>query len=269
MRETNRLLAYTAVAVLLIVGFSFLAFSSYLNPKLEARDRAVTNLHQEDQLVTQLEAERAELEKEQAARTTTSTDLQRRLPVVSLTDQFLMDINMAEEVAGVRMMNLTMDKDEPVHDMLETSSTPATIEHTETVVVVEEDEELDVESGEEQDPIEEIEEERVLVPGEWKGEPIEGMYKQTAHMDVRVDTYDHLVRFLHELDHLTRITNVESVYFSKEDTTDGRMIVDGEDHLDFHVIVSTYYYPELTDLEHEAPKGDYPPFEDRDQPFLD
>ncbi|MBM7098000.1 hypothetical protein JSY36_19960 [Bacillus sp. H-16] len=258
MMSTNRLLIYSLVAGVAVIAFCVLAFTSFLSPKLEARDTTVMNVYQEEQMIKQLEAEKSAMIQEQAGRTVTSTELQRRLPVVPLTDQFIMDINMAEEVSGVRMMNMTMEKEETVYEMLEMSSPPA----------VEEDVEVTRDEEEEEESVTE-EDERDLVGDEWRGDEIEGMYKQTAAMDVRVDTYAHLVRFLDELDNLTRIAKIESVYFTREDTDDERMIIDGEDHLDFHVVVSTYYYPPLSDLEHEAPKADYPSYEDRDQPFLD
>ncbi|TMW71592.1 hypothetical protein [Alteribacter natronophilus] len=274
MDNTRRLLSYTAAAAGLLLIVLAAAYFLYLQPKLSEREAVMADLYEEESRIEHLEEERADKRAEREGHTASSTPLQRELPVVPLADQFLLDINRSEEISGVRVMNLTMESEAPVYEVLGSSVTP------EGEIVEQETDNTDTrdpEDGDSDDPLEDgsvtTEEERDFVGGEWRGEEREGMYKQTATMDVRVDTYDHLIRFLGELDHLTRIMNIETVYFSKDESadeeTEDRMIIDGEDLLDFQVVVSSYYYPALGELEQEAPKTDYPIYEDRDQPFID
>ncbi|UCZ52093.1 hypothetical protein LGQ02_14725 [Bacillus shivajii] len=248
-----------AVFLLLLVAFTYFL---YLSPKIDERNRAISNVSQEQELVSQLEETQREEARERQRQTGQSTDLQRRLPVVPLTDQFLLDLNRAEELANVRMMELVLTNDQPVHE----------------VIVMSSPERIGDPDGEEEETREArgltAQLESYLEPeteGEgvaWIGDVIDGLYKQQANIIVKVDTYDHLIRFLDELDSLVRLLNIEEVHFSREDMSDD-MIVDGEDALFYQVIASSYYYPPLTDLEHEAPRVDYPPMEGRDQPFTD
>ncbi|WP_096435951.1 hypothetical protein [Alteribacter populi] len=265
MNHTKRRLLYTAASTVAVLLLFLVAYLFYLEPRLKEHQVLTDQKYEEEQLISQLEEEKQATIEENERRLETSTALQRKLPVIPLTDQFLLDVNMAEEVSGVRIMDLTLDKDEAVHKRLATEGTRDEADQTDN---------QENEGGAEDDGTDEntsitIGPERDLVEDEWRGDQIEAMYKQTATMDVRVDTYAHLVNFLDELDRLTRVVNIEYVYFKKEEDDEERMIVDGEDRLDFQVVASSYYYPPLVDLESEAPKMDYPSIDEREQPFLE
>ncbi|PYZ97334.1 hypothetical protein CR205_01650 [Alteribacter lacisalsi] len=286
MGHSTRLLPFTLAASFVLFAVLAAAYMFYVQPKQTERETMAADIEEEEQQIAHLRVERTELQEQRDSHTSSSTPLQRELPVVSLTDQFLLDINMSEEIAGVRVMNLSMESSAPVYEVLgggittDSGADGDVPDPAEANIVEEETDDTDTrdpEDGDSDEPLEEgsvtKEEERDFVDGEWRGAEYDGMYKQTATMDVRVDTYDHLIRFLAELDQMTRIMNIETIYFTKDEDADSdtedRMIIDGEDLLDFQVVVSSYYYPALADLKEEAPRADYPIYEDRDQPFLD
>lgn len=215
----------------------------YLSPIIDKRNYTISNVAQEEQVVQQLAERKRKLEEEREQQQGQTTELQYKLPVVPLTDQFLLDINRAEELANVRIVELVMNDDLPVYQAPETAS----------LNIIEEDNSVEETSDE----------------GVSDSEVIDAdLYKQQANIVVKVNTYDSLSRFIEELDSLIRITNVEELYFTREDRTED-IIIDGEDALFYQLVVSSYYFPAIEHLEHEAPKVEYPTMEERDQPFSD
>lgn len=295
--------------ILLIGGTSFLIltvlvilFFQLVTPHIDARVEAEQQLEQEEVLIAQLERQVREEQEEAAAHPETSTEQQRRLPVVRMTDQFLLDLSMAEELSGTRILDIEMTYDHPVYryetidilpqaEMPEEESDAGDVreeeEETEQEVEVEAEAEVDEENGTNvevdveteapADSEEEIpsnnEEERTeaaetgeRTAGALQAEVIEGMRKQTATVELNVNNYAALSLFLEELDGLRREVNVESVLFMGEEED---RIFDGETDIFYEVQVSSFYYPDLEELEHETPVADYPEEESSTSPFLD
>ncbi|CAM3823578.1 hypothetical protein [Alkalicoccus chagannorensis] len=268
-------------AVLVAVGLLFLYFQM-IQPELDEREATEEELESETQYAAELEAQLEEEMEEAAERSDLTTEHQRRLPVVRLTDQFLLDLSMAEELSEVRIMDIDMTYDQPVYtyettEVSDSSDPPAARTDIDDVreEEPEEDEELvgtdddvDAEDTEIESDLEDREEETADADeaerGAVQGDEIDGVRRQTALIELKVNTYDHLSGFLEEVDALVRDVNIDSILFLGQDSD---RIFDGESDIFFEVEVSSYYYPELEELEPEAPIVDYPEDEDRDSPF--
>jgi type IV pilus assembly protein PilO len=271
----------TAAAVLILAAL-LLIFFTVVQPRMTAQETVETNLAEEEERIALLEEETAEAAAEAAEEEETSTERQERLPVIRQTDQFLLDIGMAEEIAGVRIRDIQMEYDQPVYTyevVNVTSGEPmASEDEAETGVEVEtpeaenEDPAEDPVDTEAAEPAEEREIDPLDMPaGALQDEPISGVQKQTAIVELHTNSYESLSAFLFELDSLTREVNVDSVLFLREDeeaeNIEESRIFEGQTNIVYEVHVSSFYYPELDHLEHEAPLVDYPDEEDRQNPF--
>ncbi|PRO64897.1 hypothetical protein [Alkalicoccus urumqiensis] len=266
--------------VLLLVVLSLTAvYFNTVHPEWTGAADAEEAAETEDAYIQELEGQLREAE-EEASGMASTTDLQRRLPVVRQTDQFLMDISMAEELADIRIMDIYMDYDQPVYAYETVEVGPSTgaedqgesiddvrreeIEEDEELTATDDDvelEDVDLESDLED---REVETDETLPDGAVQEEPLNGVRKQTAVIELKVNTYEHLERFLAELDALERYTNIESILFLGQDED---RIFDGQSDIFFEVQVSSFYYPAREDLEPEAPVRDYPETPDRESPF--
>ena len=78
-------------------------------------------------------------------------------------------------------------------------------------------------------------------------------------------SYNELVVFLESILSMQRISNVDSLTFSgNEEITSIEQEV-GE--LDYQLVVSTFYYPSLTDLQDDIPVMETPKPSGKDDPF--
>ncbi|QKS71853.1 hypothetical protein FLK61_34870 [Paenalkalicoccus suaedae] len=285
------------LAVVIIIAL-IAVFFVQIQPAREASATLTTQVDQERELIAQLEDQVEEQTLEAATRDDRSTELQRRLPVVKQTDQFILDINRAEEVSGVRVQDMLMAYDLPVYayetigpalrtDIEDPASTAVDVrvddeENEENEESVNNTSESANETADENNELTDTEEqpvvddeaiiERQLEAGEElprgavQQGPIDGVLKQTATITLHVNNYESLSTFLQQLENSVRILNTESIVFLGEEED---RIFDGETNIFYEVQVSSFYYPELEEeLESEAPIIDYREQEEREQPFL-
>lgn len=296
MREKQKQILLVGGTSFLILAVLVILFFQLVMPHIQAQEEAGQQLEEEKIYIGQMERQVQAEQEEAEAHPETSTEQQRRLPVVRLTDQFLLDLSMAEELSGARILDLDMTYEHPVYRYETVDITPLEDlpEDGEDIDEVREEEEaLDQENENDsvteepaneantdgnnnEDNNEEIatssdlEERDAETDGEpqagaLQGEAIEGMRKQTAVIELEVNNYASLYLFLEELDGLLRYVNIESVLFLGEEED---RIFDGETDIFFEVHVSSFYYPELEELEFEAPIADYPQDEINTEPFL-
>ncbi|WP_147803505.1 hypothetical protein [Alkalicoccus halolimnae] len=290
MTTKKRQTVILTTAGVLVLAALLLIFFTLVQPRMDAQETVERNLAEEEERIALLEEETAEASAEAAEEEETSTERQESLPVVRQTDQFLLDIGMAEEIAGVRIRDIQMEYDHPVYTyevVNVTSGEPLTSEDD-----AEAGAEVETPEAENEDPAEESEEEPIEDPGDaepaepaeereidpldmpagaLQDEPVSGVQKQTAIVELHTNSYETLSAFLFELDSLTREVNVESVLFLRQDeegeNIEESRIFEGETNIVYEVHISSFYYPELDNLEHEAPLVDYPDEEERQNPF--
>lgn len=294
MTEKRKQTIAAAGTSLLIILTLVILFFTMVYPHIQAANSAAQQLEEEEAHIAQLEDQLQEEAAENAAQPERTTEQQEQLPVVRLTDQFLLDLSMAEELADIRIMDLEMSYDHPVfsYETVEIRPSSETEEESSAVEDVREEEneeasgeeadeeemnEQDVAESEENIELEETEaasdlEERQAeadedrTPGAVQGEELEGVRKQTATIELKVNNFNSLGSFLVELDRLERFVNIESVLFLGEEED---RIFDGETDIFYEVQVSSFYYPALEHLEFEAPVVDYPDEGENASPFLD
>ena len=84
-------------------------------------------------------------------------------------------------------------------------------------------------------------------------------------MSVKSPSYKELVAFLESISSMQRISNVDSLSFSgNEEITSIEQKI-GE--LNYQLVVSVFYYPDLSDLQNDTPVMDTPKPSGKDDPF--
>lgn len=235
--ERKRVWVYSSLAAVAFISLMFV-FVGYIQPGLSERERVSEQVNEEEQLADSLEQELTSAEQERTEEDH-ALDIQQSLPVIRQTDQFISGLHTAEELAGVRIADIYMTYDEPAFE----------------------------DAADEQD---EQEDETAAENGEEDTETRANtdIQKQTALVDIYVSRYSGLLRFLHEVESMQRLTNIDMVHISEDDGEDD-WIFDGNSPIRFEVSISSYYYPTLAEeLEDRAPEMDYPPSGNREQPFL-
>lgn len=156
--------------------------------------------------------------------------MQQKLPVAPLVDQLLLDFQRVEALSDTYILSMDIDQ----------SLNPVPQEESESVV--EGDEGIDGNQV-----------------------SIEGLKKITVYLSIRAKRYEDLFQFLVEMDRLSRIISIDSISF--RGTDEQIMIDDYHESLEFFVTVSTYYFPELTELEGELPKVIHPKPSEKENPL--
>lgn len=245
----KKLLIVGSLLVMLIL-LVFIGYNSYLQPKLTDIQILNANVAEQQVLIQQLEEQLRDEVRENNHNVDRSTSLQKVLPVTQLTDQFLLDINKAEELANVRILDMYFKYDQPVYEWESYDQNSLEINQ------------IDGSSNNGESEVEVVETMSPMI----QGEQVSGLMKQSATLNIKVNTYEHLARFLDELDQLERKVNIESVLFSGDEV---EQVFDGVDPILFEVVVSSFYFPRAEELEQEDLIQDFAPNKDRDQPFLE
>lgn len=165
---------------------------------------------------------------------TNTANLQKKLPVAELADQFVILLEKAEVASGSRIMSIAFNKgdntDTAANNTAEQNlsqavqnaagSTSSASQTTTTTTTT------------------------TALPA--------GVKKLTATLSVEAPSYLELEAFIKELEALPRITKVDSLSFS------GVAEGDKSNVLTYTVVASTYYYPDLTDLKSQVPDYEAP-----------
>jgi type IV pilus assembly protein PilO len=159
-------------------------------------------------------------------------ELQKKVPVTPLQEQFILDLEKAENVSNSKIKSMSFSKD-AVAAAAETTTEGATSEQA--TATTEEG------SGTEQ---------------QLTATSLNGLKKLTVNLSVESTTYEDLEKFISTLESLQRIVVIESINYSggEEVTTLNQEKVP----LSYSLTVSAYYLPDLNDLIAELPKIDVP-----------
>jgi type IV pilus assembly protein PilO len=173
-------------------------------------------------------------------------ELQKKVPVEPLQEQFILDLEKAENVSNSEIKSMSFSKDAEAASgdqanpqnsdgAQNTTADPNAAQNTST------DPNAANESGVDQQPV--------------PTAPV-GMKKLTVQLSVESPTYEDLEKFIGTLESLKRIIVVEAITYSggQEITS-----LDQEDQpISYSLTISAYYLPELADLKAELPKIDAP-----------
>lgn len=214
----------------LVAGAVFLYFL-YVTPVLEQKEVLAMELEAE---INQKDAYQKQIRDGESDLVEVSVELQRRLPIQPLLDQFILQMARAEGLSDTYILNININSQG----------------------------ELSILNGKKGSEGETEEE------GTTNEQPgFEGLQQITFQLSVRANNYEDLAQFLRELDRLPRLVNIDNVSFLG---LDENVMVDEERNgsLQFHVAVSTYYYPDLQELAGEHPQIDYPRPSQKENPLF-
>lgn len=100
-------------------------------------------------------------------------------------------------------------------------------------------------------------------------EPLpEGVQKVKVEMSVVSKNYEGLLKFLSTIEDLKRITVIEAITFSSLDEIEQASSEVNPDQLTYEVTIAAYYFPELTELLKDLPKGEFPAPSGKENPFI-
>jgi type IV pilus assembly protein PilO len=168
-------------------------------------------------------------------------ELQKKVPVTPLQEQFILDLDRAENVSNSLVRSMSFSKDTDV------TITPPVQENAangETST----DESLEVKT------VQEVEAEKVAQTGN----TVTGLKKLTISLNVESPTYEDLEKFIGTLESLNRIVVVESINYSGGQEITSLDKEPAEEKLSYSLSVSAYYLPTLNDLIADLPKIDAP-----------
>ncbi|WP_413308478.1 hypothetical protein AA0X95_10085 [Bacillus sp. 1P10SD] len=209
-------------------------------------------------LKSDLRIKQQELESEQklldivshkkAASTKTTTvdtkELQKKLPVGPLQEQFILDLEKAENVSNSQITSMGFSKDADVAVTSDQTAAQTTTTNTAQTTTA------DPNAAQTQQPV-------TPVPA--------GLKKMTVQLSVESQKYEDLEKFIETLESLQRLVVVEAITYSggQEITS-----LNQEDApISYSLTVSAFYMPTLADLAAEQPTIDAPAPAGKDNPL--
>jgi type IV pilus assembly protein PilO len=168
-------------------------------------------------------------------------ELQKKVPVTPLQEQFILDLDRAENVSNslVRSMSFSKDTDVTITPPVQENAANG---ETNT------DESLEVKT------VQEVEAEKEAQTAN----TVTGLKKLTISLSVESPTYEDLEKFISTLESLNRIVVVESINYSGGQEITSLDKEPAEEKLSYSLSVSAYYLPTLNDLIADLPKIDAP-----------
>lgn len=236
----NRKLFFLLLSSLLIIALLFVYFMIIIPMKgeLKSANTELTKLNK------QLEAIETGPGLEETKLEESATALQKKVPIKSLLEQFLLDLEQAETVSNSFIISMTFDEgelgiamDEPTASGLEEAGNEAAEQNQ----IEQNTENLDA-----------------SLPA--------GVKKLTAFLTVQSPGYFELEQFINSLENLQRITKVDQIVFSgfPEIVSTNQ----GTEELTTTLTISTFYYPNLEELVEFDPELDAPDPSNKNNPLV-
>ncbi|HHY72844.1 MAG TPA: hypothetical protein GX497_06395 [Bacillus bacterium] len=175
-----------------------------------------------------------------------SRNLQKKLPVESFMEQFVLDLEKAEVVSNSLIEDMTFqNQDVSEKDVIVDNSGENNEASTETSAATDSQD-----TGQQSTDV--------------PGIP-EGIKRVTVNLTVTSKDYFDLLTFLEAIENLERVTKIDSLTFNggKEILSTDQEI----EELTYKVVISTFYYPALKELKDELPVFDTPPPSNKDNPL--
>jgi type IV pilus assembly protein PilO len=223
------LLVGILLIVLLVVFAQFFKLSP-LKSDLESKEHTLATEQKLLESITQNKLD------ETKKVTEDTRELQKKVPVSPLQEQFILDLEKAENVSNSKISTMSFSKDVDVP-----METEAPVTETTETTEVPEVETVQEASAEQAAPA-----------------PSTGLKKLSVNLSASSPAYEDIEKFIATLESLKRIVVVESINYSggEEITT-----LDPEkekEPISYTLTVSAYYLPGLEDLIAELPKIDAP-----------
>lgn len=226
MNRKEKFITVTTIFVLILFFISVFYFILY--PKLEKIPLKENELTTQEQILSTLQNKITDTN-----RTTfdSSVTLQKLVPVKSMSQQLLLDIEKAEIVSGSFVENMEFEDGEELEDNQES-------EDLESIATGKDAESETEDTGK-----------SVSLPS--------GLKKITVTINVESPTYFEFEEFIGILENSERITIIESIDFTEEDE---EVIEEGQSDLPlrYEIVLVAFYMPTLADLIDRLPKMEAP-----------
>lgn len=228
----------TLFLVLIIVFSQFIKLSPLKND-VKMKQQSLTTEQKLLDVVTQKKAD------DTAKVVEDTRELQKRVPVKPLLEQFILDLEKAETVSKSVVSSMSFTKDA---DVL-TATTESATTPDQSNATSQETAATEQSSTENQEAAAATDQQTAPTASN-------GLKKLTVSLSVESPTYEDLEKFIETLESLDRIVVVESISYSGgEEITS---LEQEKEPLAYSLTISAYYLPTLGDLIAELPKIDAP-----------
>ncbi|WP_099362063.1 hypothetical protein [Fredinandcohnia onubensis] len=244
---SRKQIIYLVMAIVILVGVIYLTYFLLVKPVKLKIAQLENSVKTEERLLEVISDKRTN-----DTPIISSTEIQKRIPVVPLVEQIVLDLERAETLSESRVISMSysesefllLDETQPVEDQVEMNP--------------EEKDQVSADNGSD-------EAEHTVEVEDVDPQLIDGLNQITVTLQVQSPTYPDLEKFLSVIEHQTRITRVESLSFSG--TPELTSVDQIAQPLVYDVTISTFYMPKYTELAEEAPKLTVPPPSNKDNPL--
>ncbi|WP_108669440.1 LysM peptidoglycan-binding domain-containing protein [Peribacillus acanthi] len=188
---------------------------------------------------------------------TQTTELQKKLPVAPLVDQFILELERAEVESGSLITSFTFGQNQQIATETGETGSGMVSEIANSIVSVETNSTSEAaNTNENGQPIESLP--AVPLP--------DGVEQLTVSMTVESPSYFELEAFIKAIEDLPRITKIDNLTFTgQREVRESSVTVT---KLTYSVTVSTFYFPKLEDLKSQVPKYEKPAPSEKINPLV-
>ncbi|MGE7779520.1 hypothetical protein ACQKL0_06130 [Peribacillus sp. NPDC097264] len=265
MRFFNKKELFLLAGTLFVFALVFILLYFYLlNPVKKELASKTSELKNEEQI---LEMVQMKVGTGTGVDFESTTELQKRLPVQPLTDQFVLNLEKAEVVSNSFIVDMAFADGETPVEPEPTEATgaeepAATDEASESTDTNDQDPEVE---GEATDSKETTTEAQDQIVTEAPGTLPNSLKKLSATMNVKSSSYDEMLEFIQSIQATNRIFTIDSLTFEGAKEVRSRDQI--QEPLEYGLTVSAYYYPSLTDLQDQTPIVATPKPSEKKNPF--
>ncbi|MDQ0975669.1 type IV pilus assembly protein PilO [Neobacillus niacini] len=170
-------------------------------------------------------------------------ELQKKVPVTPLQEQFILDLEKAENVSNSKISSMAFSKDADVPMATEAAPAAETANAAETTETTE---------------VPEVKTVQETTAEQAAPAPTSGLKKLTVNLSVESPAYEDIEKFIATLESLKRIVVVEAINYSGGEEVTTLNPEEEKKPISYTLTVSAYYLPGLEDLIAELPKIDAP-----------
>lgn len=197
-----------------------------------------------------------------------TTELQRQIPVESLQDQFVLDLQQAEKVSGSQIKTMSFSEGGQNKTAVGSGNNPAAGTSNNSTNSTSSQSSSSSTASINNQTSGGTSQQQTSQTAASKGtnqQSVPALNKLTAQLAVESPTYEDFEKFIATLEGLKRIVVVENIsYTGPEEMTS---LSQNTSPFAFSLIVSAYYMPSLSSLQSQLPKAEYPAPANKENPL--
>ncbi len=259
-------------ALLILILYIVYAQFYYLSPLKSDLQNKQQSLKSEQQLLAALQKKSTSNNESVSVNT---TELQKQVPVKSLQDQLILDLQQAETISNSKIKSMTFTDGGAVETVssqpaaattnsnqsngnssngsaqTNSNSSSSAQQNSQNTSAQQQNSQTTSASSSQQSG-----QTTNGASAQQQTSSVSGLTKITVQLSIESPAYEDLENFINSLENMKRIIVVETISYtgSKEITS----LSDNTQPMTYSLAVSAYYMPGLTDLQKQLPKADYP-----------